>query len=164
MYFYELIDNGGDVAGGGYDNYGMFFDNGLNGAAAAKPAATAFKNLISIMSDTSSTFTLGTLPYSVAGLPAYNGSTQGGGYSLLFQKSNGRFEIIVWNEPVIYNESTNSPVTPTAVPVTVNLGGTHGTVNVYDPLVGTTPITTLSNVSSVPLSLVKDPFIVEVIN
>ncbi len=47
--------------------------------------------------------------------------------------------------------------------VTVNLGGTHATVNVYDVTVGATPTQALSNVSSVPLTLSDHPMIIDII-
>jgi hypothetical protein len=47
-------------------------------------------------------------------------------------------------------------------PVTVNLGGTHASVTVYDPTAGTTAVRTLSNVSSVGLTLSDHPLILAI--
>jgi hypothetical protein len=77
-------------------------------------------------------------------------------HDLLLQKSTrNTFEVVVWDERPIGEAVDN---------VTINLGGTHQTVNVYDPTVGTSKVQVLSNVSSVPLRLYDHPMIVEVIN
>src|SRR5262249_40226633 len=88
-------------------------------------------------------FTPGSLNYSIPSEP----STV---HDLLIQKSNGNFELAVWDENTTANDS-----------VTVNLGSTYGTVNVYDPTVGTTPTQTLSSVSSLPLTLHDHPVILD---
>lgn len=157
---YTLIDPGCDPGNTNAQyHYGLF--DGCTGNP--KASATAIHNLTSIMSDGGSGFSPGQLNYSVSNLPAQNFPTQGGGFSMLFQKSNGHFFIIVWNEPPIWNNSTNSEITPSTVSATVSLGAVRTTVNVYDPMTGTSPVNTYSSVSSVSLSLVKDPFIVEVV-
>jgi hypothetical protein len=81
---------------------------------------------------------------------------------MVIEKSNGDSDIVVWNEPEIWNESTGKEVTAATQNATVNLGATYQTVEVYDPLSGTTPIKTLSNVSSVQLGLTDHPLIVQV--
>ena len=73
-------------------------------------------------------------------------------HDLLLQKSNGTFYLAVWDE-----RSTGI-----MDPVTVNLGGTHASVTVYDPTVGTTAARTLSNVSSVSLTLSDHPLILAI--
>jgi hypothetical protein len=72
-------------------------------------------------------------------------------HDLLLQRSDGAFELVVWGERV---QGSND--------VSVNLGGTRASVNVYDPTIGTSPTQTLTNVRSVPLTLSDHPMIVEV--
>ena len=48
--------------------------------------------------------------------------------------------------------------------ITVNLGATYGSVNIYDPTVSTSPIQTLTNVSSVALTVGDHAFIIEIIS
>ncbi|MFA7342760.1 MAG: hypothetical protein WC003_00515 [Terrimicrobiaceae bacterium] len=109
----------------------------------AKPSATYLHNMTTILADTVS-FTPGSLNYSIPSQPATV-------HDLLIQKSDGKFMLAVWNE-----KATGSNA------VTVNLGGTYTTVKVYDPTVGTSAQQTLSNVSSVPLTLSDHPVIIEV--
>ena len=80
------------------------------------------------------------------------------------EKSNGSYDIAVWNEPQIWNEATGTEITAASTKVTVQLGHTYGTVEVFDPMVSATPVSTLSNVSSVQLSLTDHPLIIEVAN
>jgi hypothetical protein len=111
----------------------------------AKSSAVYLHNLTTILADTTS-FTPGSLNYSVQSEPATV-------HDLLIEKSSGAFEIAVWDD---------RPVGEGTDPVTVTLGGTHSTVNVYDPTVGTTPVQTLSNVSSVSVTLSDHPMIIEI--
>jgi hypothetical protein len=161
-YIYELIDESGPPA------WGLFTNTNV-----AKTSATAIHNLNGIMADAGAaalTFTPTTLPYSVVGMPpgvtpdGNNFSQDYGGHSLQFQKSNGAYEIAIWYEQNLWNNGTHLPRTPLTSPITVNFGGIHGTVNVYDPVVGSTPVQAFSNVSSVNLTLGADLLIVEVIN
>jgi hypothetical protein len=48
-----------------------------------------------------------------------------------------------------------------AYSVTVNLGAAFANVTVYDPMIGTTPIATYSNVSTLNISVTDHPLIVQ---
>jgi hypothetical protein len=109
-----------------------------------KLAATYIHNMTSILSDTSSNFSPTAFDYSIAGEPATV-------HDLLMQKSDGVYELAVWGDQVA-GESAN---------VTINLGRTFPIVNVYDVTSGTSPIQTLSNVSSVSLTLTDHAFFIE---
>lgn len=137
-FIYQLRDNDG-----GFTNtFGMFDPNNN-----AKLAATYLHNLTTILRDTA-VFTPGTLNYSIPTEPATV-------HDLLLQKGSGAFELVVWDERPI-GEATDT--------LSVNLGGSHQTVNIYDPTVGASSTKTLSNVSSVALTLTDHPLIIEVIN
>ncbi len=153
-YLYELLDNIANPSSTDLDDsFGLFYANGT-----PKPAATAIHDLTTILADTGSnaaTFQTGTLAATITGLPTT-------GNDMVFEKSSGAYDIVVWNEPTVWNETTQSEVTPTATPITVNLGVTYGYVRVFDPLVASTPIEAFSNVSTIQLSLGTDPFIIEI--
>ena len=119
--------------------YWGLFDTDYN----PKRSGTYLHNLTTILSDTG-TGTPGQLPYSIPNQP----STV---HDLLMQKSNGTFELAVWNERP--SGGSND--------VTVDLGGARASVLVYDPTIGTTPQQTLTNVSSVMLTLTDHPMIIE---
>ncbi|MDR6671340.1 calcium-binding protein, partial [Rhizobium sp. 1399] len=123
-----------------------------------KPAATAIHNLTEILEDdgaTQATFNPGTLNYSINGLPST-------ARSYLTAKSDGSYQIIIWNEPDIWNQTTDKAIQAAATGVTLNLGGAFGTVQVYDPLAGDTPVKSFSNISSLNLDVVDHPIIINI--
>jgi hypothetical protein len=124
-----------DDAGQGY--WGFFHTD-----YSPKLSGTYLHNMTTILADTGSS-TPGALSYSIPSQPATV-------HDLLIQKSNGQFELAVWSEKATGTSS-----------VTVNLGQIFTTVKVYDPTVGTSPTQTLSNVSSVALTLSDHPVILE---
>ena len=155
-YLYELLD---DVADPGNTNaqyhYGLF-----NADGTPKLAATAIHNLTAILNDpgASSSFTPGTLNYSVSNLTAPYGN------QLLLQKSNGAFDLVLWGEPKIYNPTTDTEIAAPNDTVTVNFAQVEGTVTVYDPLLGNTPIATYHNVQQIQVNITDHPLVVEISN
>ncbi|MBW4024796.1 MAG: hypothetical protein HIU92_17005, partial [Proteobacteria bacterium] len=149
---YQLMDPYAAGSPQGNDGFGLFaYGN------QPKEAATAIHNLTTILADTGSTagsFSTTAAAYSITGMPS-------AGNSMEIEKSNGASDIVVWNEPAIWNESTGTETTASTQNVTVNLGATYQTVEVFDPLSGTAPVQTLSNVSSVSLGLTDHPLIIE---
>ena len=71
-------------------------------------------------------------------------------HDLLLQKSTGQLDLVVWNERVTGSDA-----------VTINFGGTHQRVKIYDIVSGTVPIQTLNNLASVHLSLSDHAVVVE---
>ena len=72
-------------------------------------------------------------------------------HDLLLQKSDGTFELVVWDERPSGGSDT----------VTVDLDTSRATVNVYDPTTGTAPTQTLHDVSAVSLTLSDHPVVIE---
>jgi hypothetical protein len=99
-------------------------------------------NMTTILADNVSN-TPGSLNYSVPNEPATV-------HDLLLQKSNGTFELAVWDERAGSSDA-----------VTVNLGATYASINLYDPTMGTSPMVTLTNADSVPLTLSDHPVFIE---
>jgi hypothetical protein len=151
-YLYDLLDAYAPGSAQGDDGFGLFdYTN------APKEAATGIHDLTTILADNganATTFTPTVVNYSITNLPTT-------GNSLALQKSSGATDIVVWNEPPIWNATNGTEMTAATTNVTVNLGATYQSVEVFDPLIGTTPIKTLSNVSSVTLGLTDHPLIVE---
>ena len=177
---YELLDQANDPNDtvGSEDHFGFFTYNGQ-----PKESAVALHNLTTILADPGSnkaSFQAGTLSYSTSGLnsainPAAAEAAYGYGIfntyiadqpiygaSYLLEKSNGTFDIAVWQEPEIWDNTTATPIPDSAHPVTIMLGQTAQSIEVYDPLVGTSPIATYSDVSSVTVMVSDHPLIVEV--
>lgn len=154
VYLYELLDAYPDTTGtNSSKHYGLFnLDN------TPKLAATAIHDLTTILADTgatASTFQPGSLNYSVTNLPAT-------GSSMLLEKSNGAFDLVVWAEPTIWDSVNHVAIAAPTVQTTVALGAVFAEVRVYDPLSGTDPISILHNVSQVTVGLTDHPLIIEV--
>jgi hypothetical protein len=133
-FIYQLRDGEG-----GSGNQGLFHSD-----STPKLAATYIHNLTSVLADDRPIGSPGHLNYSIVNQSATV-------HDLLLQKSSGAFELVIWDENVRGNDS-----------VTVNFGGTYGTINVFDVTVGTSPAQTLKNVGSIALTLNDHALIVEV--
>lgn len=153
-YIYELLDELPDPNMTAHEqHFGLFNNDGT-----PKEAAVGIHNLTSILADTgssASTFETGTLSYTLTGLPS-------SGNSMLLQKSSGSFDLAVWAEPAIWNTTTLSETAASPVPVTLQLGEIAGSMEVYDPLVGTSPIARYDQVSQIILGITDHPLVVEV--
>ncbi len=157
-YIYELLDEASDPTNSNpQDHFGLFNNDGT-----PKLAATAIHNLTTILNDpgASSSFTPGSLSYTVTNFTAPHAN------QLLLEKSNGTFDLVFWAEPQIWNSNLATP-TEIAAPVdqaTVTFAQVEGTVSVFDPLSGTTPIATYTNVQQIQVGITDHPLIVEIAN
>ncbi|MCB8879596.1 Hint domain-containing protein [Acidisoma cellulosilytica] len=152
-YLYQLLDAYAPGSSQGDSGYGLFDYTGQ-----PKEAAVGIHNLTTILADTganAASFTPTYLTYALFDLPLT-------GNSLELQKSDGATDIVVWNEPAIWDELTGAEITAPTTTVTVDLGTSYQTVEVFDPLAENTLLETLHNVSSVALGITDHPLIVEV--
>jgi hypothetical protein len=124
---------------GGNQTFGFF-------KADYKPrkAAVYLHNLTTILADPGSLGKPDQLHYSIPEQPATV-------HDLLLQKSDGTFALVVWNERL-----------KGADEVTVQLGRTYPTVNVYDPTMGTQPIQSLDKTDALKLTLSNHPVIITI--
>ena len=109
----------------------------------SKLSATYLHNLTTILADNTSV-TPGSLNYFIPSEPVTT-------HDLLLQKSNGKFELVVWSERAIGSDN-----------VSVNFGSTLAMVKVYDPTAGILATQTLNNVNSVTLTVSDHPVIIEI--
>ncbi len=153
-YFYELLDKRDDPQQIYLENhYGLFHADGT-----PKPAATALHNLSSILADggaTATGFQTGGLDYSVSGLPAP-------GDSLVLQKSNGAYDLVIWTEPKIWNAVGKFQISAPAAQAVTSLGAAASQVTVFNPLLGTAPVAAASDASSVTISVTDHPVVIEI--
>ena len=147
-FLYELQD---DTASTPQENqFGLFHVDG-----SAKPAATDVGNLLRLLSNpTAASKPLGSLAYSISGLPSTASS-------ILLQKSDGTFDLVVWNGGATLYNGTSS-VTPPTSNITVSLANAAQSVSIYDPVVGLAAVQSNANASSVSFGLSKDPVILEI--
>ena len=132
------------------DHYGEFHYDWT-----PETSTTAVHNLTTILQSAGTgTDLLPRLSYSVSGLPAT-------GHSFLLG-SGTAFDLAVWIDATVYDPTNATDIAAAAYPVTVNVGATFANVAVYDPMIGTTPIATYSNVSTLSISVIDHPLIVQV--
>ncbi len=150
---YDLLDAYAPGSPQGDDGYGLFDDTG-----APKPVAVGIHNLTTILQDTiagGAGMPAGGLGYSVGNLPA-------GGSSMLLVKPDGADVIVLWAEPQLWDNATDTQLSPPTETVTVSLDAVYATLSLYDPVVGTTAIETFTDTSRVTLSLTDHPILLEV--
>lgn len=116
---------------------------------APRKAAVYLHNLTSILSDRSDKSNqgspprkLGQLNYSISPQPATV-------HDLLLQKGDGTFELLIWGERL-----------KGADEITVRLGDTFPSVQIYDTTLGADPIQTLHGVDSLKPTLRDHPLII----
>lgn len=151
-YLYQLMDAYAQGSPQGDDGFGLYNTDG-----SPKLAATAIHDLTTILNDSSAnawSFTPGDLNYSVTGLPT-------SGRTLEVEKADGTFDILVWNEPEIWNAATSSEVNAPRASVSLQLGSKYD-VSVFDPMLGTSAVQTLSSTQGVTLNVTDHPLIVQV--
>jgi hypothetical protein len=109
-----------------------------------RKAAACLHNLTAILADAGALPRPGRLDYAIPDRPATV-------HDLLLQKSDGTFQLVLWGERVKGEDR-----------VTVKLGGTPVSMTVYDPTVGTKPVSTHDGVRSIPLTLSDHPLILAI--
>lgn len=114
----------------------------MNADGTPKPSGTALRNLLAVLADPG-TATPGALDYTVTGTTAND-------RSLLMAKANGVFLLALWNE------------TDAAHNVVVTLASPAAQVSLYDPLFGSAPVQTLTNVTSITVNLPTHPLIIAI--
>lgn len=153
-YLYQLMDStpDGDPTGtdGTESHFGIF-----DYQWRVKPAAQALANVKNLLADTTTKFTARTPVYKVDGVK----NAGAAGSSLSISKSDGSTFIVVWNEPKIWDQSANSPVTPPTNVVTIRFGGNYS-YKVYDPLLGTNA-TASGYASSVNVNILGSPIMIQ---
>jgi hypothetical protein len=149
-YLYELVDENTNTSGTTVsDYYGEFHSDWT-----PKVGATAIHNLTTILKSAGSGTAANVFNSSVSGLPAT-------GHSFLLGSSTA-WDLAVWIDATVYNPANEVDIAAPSYPVTVNLGATYSNVAVYDPMIGPAPIATYSNVSTLSISVVDHPLIVQV--
>ncbi|UBF27172.1 hypothetical protein K9N68_04180 [Kovacikia minuta CCNUW1] len=144
-FSYELIDERSNTTNS-EDNYGL-----LRADGSPKPAFTALQNLISLLNDpseTSATFTPGSLDYTLSG------STQNVEHTLL-QKSNGDFYLVLWQEV----PSTDQDATSQAV--TLNLTTPIAQATTYLPNQSTTATGQYATPTQIALNVSDYPLVIQ---
>ncbi len=150
MYDYELVDQKLDPTFVNPEaNFGL-----LRNDMTPKPAYTAVKNLLQLVSDPGPAFQPGGLSYTLGG------STTGV-RKVLLQKRDGRFYLILWRDISLYTPKTKTVTTNPAVNVTVNLAQPTA-MSVYRPSVQTKALSGSTTATTINVPLSDDAVAVEI--
>jgi hypothetical protein len=152
-YIYQLLDASvNDDPASSESHWGLFNSDGT-----PKLAATAIHNLTTILADDGKGGHTPTasLDYTLDNMPT-------SGNSMVLGKSNGAYELVVWAEPKVWNDATDTEISNPTTSVTVNLGSTHHLISVYDPLKEDSPIATYTDVSQIVVPVSDHPLVIEI--
>ena len=150
-YIYQLLDAYADPTNLNSDShFGVFnLDN------SPKIAATAIHNLTTTLSSGADPNAVSSpLAFEAQGLASPNDM-------LTLTKSATVHDVLIWDEPTIWNSATTSEVAATPTPATLHFDDAAN-VSVFDPLVGTAPVATYLAAHDVTISVTDHPLIVEV--
>jgi hypothetical protein len=125
----------------------LFVQSPINYDGSPQPAFTSLRNLIDLVEEPAAgNFTPGKLGYKLSG------DIAGVNHTLL-QKSDGKFELILWQD----DEGDNNPDQK----VTLTLNQPMSSAKTYLPLNSTEATNSYSNPKSINLSVPDHPLVVE---
>ncbi len=148
VFTYEFMNQFNDAADA-ESNWGLVRNN-----LTVKPSYTSLKNTITLLKEPGANFTPGQLNYSLSGDITNI-------YQKLFQKSNGTYYLVVWQEVKSYDVQTKKDIVVPNRALTLNLGSTS-TVKTYLPLNSTNAVNTYTNSTSVGISVPDHLLIIEI--
>lgn len=113
-----------------------------------RPAFTAIKNMLSIVTDPGTSFTPGKLNYTFSGGDSTLNHT-------LLQKQDGTFILIAWLEQSSYDEvnDVNTPVNPQTITLTLNGAAAVNNVTQFDSSGNTHGVGISGSRTTVPLTI-----------
>jgi hypothetical protein len=149
---YEMVDLATDPANPDH-HFGL-----LRNDLSPKPSFHVLKNLIALLKDPNPTFTPATLDYSLSGDLTNI-------HSLLFQKGNGRFYLMLWQEVQASDYVVDwwMPTYSGPRSLTLNLTTPIASAVIHQPLTGAAPIGSATNPTSVALSVPDHLTIIELV-
>jgi Secretion system C-terminal sorting domain len=155
VFNYQFLDEGTDLSN--FDQtWGL-----LHSDCSEKPAYRALKNTISLLKEPGANFNPGQLAYTLTG-------NMTNIYQKLFQKSNGTFYLIIWQDARSYNLTSKQIINVAERGLTLNLPAGIGSAKIYRPTPspignGLTPTNIYTNPTSIELSVPDQIMIIELI-
>lgn len=146
---YELINVGNDNSQ--RTNWGL-----LNADGSPQPAFNALRNLIDLTEDPDGAkgFTPGKLDYKLSG------DTEDVNHTLL-QKSNGEFNLILWQDALSYDTKAKKDISVPDNKVTLELSQPFKSAKSYLPLNSTKATGSYSNTKSIDLEVSDHPLVLQ---
>jgi hypothetical protein len=149
-YFYELLDQ--DTKPADQEaNFGL-----LRNDLSEKPIFSALKATIELLKDPGGAFEPGKLDFSLSPNPPEI-------HSLLLQKRDGRFYLLLWQEVACYDAAKRQPIAVGPREVTLNLPADVRKITTYLPgASGVKPATTIDHSGAMKLSIHEELLVVEI--
>ena len=145
---YEIADEHSDKSNAEM-NYGLLHNDG-----SPKPAYTALKNMLTLLADPGTAYTPTALSYSLTGATSTIRQA-------LFQKRNGKFYLVLWNDVSVFNTSAKTDISNSVVQIAVTLGALPHAVTRYVPY-SSSAGTTITPSKSIAVSVPDSPVILEI--
>lgn len=150
-YIYELLDEHPDPGlEEGEEGFGILRNN-----FRPKPAATAIRNLTSILADPGPARAPEQLEYTLTEVPAET-------RQVLLQKSDGSYFLALWNPVSVWDVETGTPWIPPAIEGTLHLAAAARRVSILQPNRSSEPIATVEGATEVRVPVGPRVTIVEV--
>ena len=148
-YHYQLVNN--NIT----ENFGL-----LNPDLTRRKSFYALKNTIKLFSDPGPTFSPDTLNYSITG-------TTANVKSMVFQKRNGKFYLVMWqaiSSGTASNSATSPPIDYNNQParVRVTIKGITGTALAYTPSVDSSSVESFSNINTMIIRIPDHLYVIEI--
>jgi hypothetical protein len=144
-FAYQLVDQSSNP---NFDeveaHYGL-----LRNDLSATPSFDALRNMIDILGEPNTSFSPGTLDYSLGG-------NQENLHQLLLQKQDGSFCLALWRDTSVWDPVNKVALNPGSSPVTISFQQPIANVQTYAPNSSSTALSSISSPTS-PLSLEIGP-------
>ena len=151
-YLYELLDEAPDASL--KDNqlhWGLIRADGTE-----KPAFNALKNLISELDDPAEPAHLQPLTWSLS-------SSRSAIDHILLEKSNGEFELILWQEISSFDTRRQIDINNTPLIADLTLGAKAKLIRVYEPMVQAAPVHSYSGASTFTVQIPDHPVVIQIL-
>src|SRR5439155_21577930 len=145
-YSYELIDQ--NPTTDKESNFGL-----LHWDLSPKPAYTAMKNLVDLVKEAGATFSPGTLNYTITAPSSV--------HHTLLENSDGTFYLLLWNDVLSWNVSTQQDIVNPVVATTVARADQFAQARTFLPNVASNPTATYLNPTTLNLNVPDQMLAVE---
>ena len=150
-YLYELADDNVDPTNSnGENNLGL-----VNTDFSLKPAGSAVKNLIALLSDRGQTFAPASLNYTLAG---GNSSL----HHILLQKGSGKFYLALWQDVAVFDKPSNTDLFNPDLLVTLTFASPILGMTTYLPDGSANPVATYGMLTQVNLNVPDQVLLLEI--
>ncbi|MEO6445114.1 MAG: hypothetical protein ABIP66_08165 [Gemmatimonadaceae bacterium] len=151
-FAYELIDEGTDPSDMEF-HFGLLRNDG-----SRKPAFTALRNLIALLGDRdAAAFAPHALRLSLSGDTA-------GVHRLLVEKGDGRRYLLLWQNSRSFDETTRTDLSASTRTVDVDFAIAPSIVSIYQPLTGAGALASYRSTSTIRVSVLDHPVLLELVN